>query len=60
MGEIRTVSHANGWDVQEKDTQRGQRYRYRCTSCGHPGRWFVNPNDADGDEHLYAKHGQGE
>jgi hypothetical protein len=43
------------WTVEES----GGRYRYRC-ECGHAGRWYVNPNDADGDGHLYRAHGLGE
>jgi hypothetical protein len=38
---------------------RGHRYRYRC-SCGHVGPWRRDPNMADGDEHLYRVHGEGE
>lgn len=37
----------------------GFRYRYVC-SCGHTGRWWKDPNLADGDDHLYVKHGEGE
>ncbi len=47
------------WTVESKPTPNGDRYRYRC-SCGHAGRWCANPNDADGDDHLYARHGLGE
>ena len=60
MSEIRTTSQGIGWDIQETDTPRGTRYRYRCNRCGHKGRWHVNGNDANGDDHLYAKHGEGE
>ena len=56
MQDYRAYKH---WDVESKETKNGTRYRYRCT-CGHTGRWLVNPNDADGDNHLYYVHGEGE
>lgn len=43
----------------ELGEDEGLRYRYRC-NCGHRGPWRKNPNDADGDNHLYRAHGMGE
>lgn len=56
---IRTIAQNMSWEIQAKDTPRGERYRYRCSLCGQHGSWRVNGNDADGDAHLSAKHGQG-
>jgi len=49
------------WEVKEAQllNGRGLMYRYVC-SCGHGGQWFRNPNDADGDSHLYRVHGIGD
>lgn len=49
------------WEVESRKNSKGQwRYRYQCNRCGVTGPWRVNPNDADGDNHLYSKHGIGE
>lgn len=59
MSSIRTESQGMSWDVQSTETARGTRYRYYCHRCGTAGRWWINPNDADGDAHLASKHGEG-
>jgi hypothetical protein len=47
------------WRVEEVATSKHSRWRYVC-SCGHKGRLFANPNDADGDTHLYRAHNYGD
>lgn len=46
--------------ANEPEPDRGDRYRYRCNLCRHAGPWRKNGNDANGDDHLYRKHGMGE
>lgn len=59
MSAIRLHDDRGLWTVQATTTGRGERYRYHCKLCGNNGPWRVNGNDADGDDHLAAKHGMG-